>query len=101
MIEVTDFEREVLRADGPVLVDVWAQWCPPCRMLEPILSAIDAEQPGLTVVKLNADDHPELALRYQAMALPTMLLFRDGEVVKRILGAKPKPALEAELLPAL
>ncbi|MCL2514559.1 MAG: thioredoxin [Microbacteriaceae bacterium] len=93
-----DFDEVVLAADGPVLVEFWAQWCGPCRMLSPILDAIAAAHPGrLTVVKLNVDENPATAARFQVLAVPAMKVFQGGEVVKSILGAKPRPALEHEL----
>lgn len=99
MIDVTDdtFTSEVLDAPGPILVDFWAEWCPPCRVLAPILEGIAAAHPAITIVKLNADDNPRSALAYRALSLPTMKVFIGGEVVKTIVGAKPRPALEAEL----
>ena len=104
LVEVTDetFEEVVLRASGPVLVDFWAEWCPPCRVLTPLLEKIAAEHPdGLTIVKLNADDNPRAAMTYHALSLPTMKVFSGGEVVKTMVGAKPKGALEADLAPWL
>ena len=104
LVEVTDetFEDVVLRASGPVLVDFWAEWCPPCRVLTPLLEKIAAEHPdGLTIVKLNADDNPRAAMTYHALSLPTMKVFSGGEVVKTMVGAKPKGALEADLAPWL
>lgn len=98
--EVTDetFEEVVLGASGPVLVDFWAEWCPPCKALTPVLESIAAEHPdGLTIVKLNADDNPATVMRYRAMSIPTMKVFEGGEVVKTIMGSKPKAALEADL----
>jgi thioredoxin 1 len=98
--EVTDdtFDREVLAAEGTVLVDFWAEWCPPCRVLSPILQQLADEHPdGFSVVKLNADDNPRTAIAYQAMSLPTMKVFRGGEVVKTLIGARPKAALERDL----
>ena len=96
---VTDetFEQEVLRASGPVLVDFWAEWCPPCHRLNPVLEQLAAEYPGLTIVKVDADENPRSAVAYQAMSLPTLKVFRDGAVVQTLVGARPKPALAAAL----
>ncbi|PJJ73101.1 thioredoxin 1 [Diaminobutyricimonas aerilata] len=97
--EVTDatFRTEVLDADDTVLVKSWADWCPPCRALDPILDTLAAEQhPGLRIVGINADDNPRIAAEYRVLGLPTMKVFQGGEVVKTVLGAKPAPALRAE-----
>jgi thioredoxin 1 len=97
---VTDktFQAEVLDSSKPVVVDYWAEWCGPCRMVAPVLEEIANEHGDkLDVVKLNIDENPEVAQRYQIMAIPTMNVFKDGEVVKQIVGAKPKSALLREL----
>jgi thioredoxin 1 len=102
--DVTDatFDAEVLIVSGTVVVDFWAEWCGPCRYVEPVLEQLAAEHRGtLTVVKVNADENISTAAKYHAMSLPTLKVFRDGEVVKTIVGAKPKPAMEAELAPFL
>ena len=101
--EVTDtnFHAEVLEADQPVLVDFWAPWCGPCRVVAPVLEEIAGERDDLRIVKLNTDENPQTAGSYGIMSIPTMILFKGGQPVKQIVGAKPKRALEAELVPAL
>ena len=96
---VTDAEwqDEVLSSDKPVLVDFWAEWCGPCRMVSPIVDQIADEQDGLKVVKINIDENPAAPRQYGVMSIPTLLVFKDGEPAKRIVGAKPKGALLSEL----
>jgi len=97
---VTDatFDQEVIKNEKTVLVDFWAEWCGPCRAVSPILDQIAHEHADkLDIVKLNVDDNPELALKYQITSIPAMKVFQKGEVVKTVIGAKPKPALEADL----
>jgi len=96
-----DFQAEVLENEHPVLVDFWAPWCGPCRVVAPVLEEIADERDNLRVVKLNIDENQQTAMNYQILAIPTMVLFRNGQEAKRIQGAMPKKRLEAELEPAL
>jgi thioredoxin 1 len=97
-----NFEAEVIKAPGKVLVDFWAEWCGPCKMIAPILGEIAAEQSGkLQVAKLNVDDNPDTARRFGVMSIPTMIVFKDGQEAARIVGAKGKGQLLEDLRPFL
>ena len=96
------FDETVNSSSTPILVDFWAEWCGPCKMIAPILAEIAGEKSGsLTVAKLNVDDHGDIAGRYNVMSIPTMLVFKDGEIVNKIVGAKSKTALLQDLAPVL
>jgi thioredoxin 1 len=101
--DVTDgnFQSEVLEADQPVLVDFWAPWCGPCRVVHPILEEIAAEREDLRIVSINTDENQQTAARFEVLSIPTLILFKDGAEAKRVIGAMPKRRLEAELEPAL
>jgi thioredoxin 1 len=104
LTEVTDnnFEAEVLENDKPVLVDFWAPWCGPCRVIAPSLEEIQSEQSDeLRIVKLNVDENQVTAARYQVLSIPTLILFKGGEPVHQIIGAMPKSRLVQEIQPAL
>jgi thioredoxin 1 len=97
-----DFETQVLSSDKPVLVDFWAEWCGPCHMIAPSVQEIADEQENvLTVAKMNIDDNPMTPGRYGVMGIPTLMLFKDGEIVARIVGALPKDRIVAQILPHL
>jgi thioredoxin 1 len=98
--DVTDatFTDEVLNSSDTIMVDFWAEWCGPCRAVSPILDAIATEHSDkIKIVKLNVDDNPQIAMKYQITSIPAMKVFKGGEVVKTIIGAKPKPAIEHDL----
>ena len=101
--EVTDtnFQAEVIEADQPVLVDFWAPWCGPCRVVGPVLEEIASERDDLRIVKLNVDENQQTAAAFEVLSIPTMILFKNGQVAKKVIGAYPKKRLESELEPAL
>ena len=103
-ITVTDdtFEAEVVNSPTPVLVDFWAAWCMPCRMMAPIVEEIAAEYGSqLKVAKLDVDQNPQMATQHGIMSIPTLMLFKDGEVVERLVGAMPKQRLMEKIMPHL
>ena len=101
--QVTDasFTDDVLMSDKPVIVDFWAEWCGPCKMVAPILEEIAAENDGIVIAKLNVDENPQTAASYGITSIPTMNVYQGGQIVKTIIGAKPKAALLADLAPYL
>jgi thioredoxin 1 len=103
IIDVTDatFDVEVLESETPVIVDFWAPWCGPCRVVSPILEEINGERGDLRVVKVNVDENQSIAARYDILSIPTMILFKNGEIAKKVIGALPKARLVAEFEPAL
>ncbi len=101
-VGTADWDAEVLGSEKPVLVDLWAEWCGPCRVVSPIVDEIAGDRAGsLNVFKLNVDDDPEVAVRYGVNSIPTLLVLKDGEEVGRVVGALPKPRIEAQLDEAL
>ena len=103
-VEVTDatFESAVIKSETPVLVDFWAEWCGPCKMIAPVLDEISTEMEGQVVIgKLDVDSNPSTAMSYGVMSIPTLLLFKNGEPVERIVGYNPKPQLVGKLQPHL
>jgi thioredoxin 1 len=99
LADVTDsnFQAEVIESETPVLVDFWAPWCGPCRVVAPVLEEIAAEHDDLRIVKLNIDENQQTAAAFEVLSIPTMILFRGGQPVKKVIGAYPKKKLEAEL----
>jgi thioredoxin 1 len=99
LTDVTDnnFQAEVLESDKPVLVDFWAPWCGPCRVVAPVLEEIAAERDDLRIVKLNVDENQQTAANYEVLSIPTMILFKNGQAAKKVIGAYPKKRLESEL----
>jgi thioredoxin 1 len=97
-LSTSTFDETVSSADKPVVVDFWAEWCGPCKMIAPILGELSEEfADQLTIAKVNVDDNPDLAMRYNVMSIPTLLVFNGGEVQKRLVGAKGKSQLLQEL----
>ena len=99
MQEVTDnnFQAEVLESETPVLVDFWAPWCAPCRVVAPVLEEIASEREDLRVVKLNIDDNQQTTAKFGVLSIPTMILFEGGAPVRKVIGAYPKKKIEAQL----
>ncbi|MNK61203.1 Thioredoxin-1 [compost metagenome] len=101
-VEASQFPEVVLRSSTPVLVDFWAPWCGPCRMVAPVLEDLAQSHPDkLKVVKVNTDENPDVAVQYGIMSIPTLMLFKDGNAVDRMVGFMPKASLESRILPKL
>jgi thioredoxin len=97
----TTFTAEVLESDKPVLVDFWAAWCPPCRLMNPVLDELAAAREDLKIVSLDVDNEQELAVKYGVLGMPTFMLFVNGAPVQTLVGARPRRRLESELEQAL
>ena len=99
ILQTTDktFEEDVTSSNIPVLIDFWAEWCGPCKMIAPILEEIAAEEESIKIAKVNVDDSPDLARRYEIMSIPALIVFENGEPAKKLVGAKPKGALLEEI----
>lgn len=91
------FDEVIGASDKPILVDFWAEWCGPCKMIAPILEEIAEENDGIVIAKVNVDENPEIARRFDVMSIPTLIVFNDGTPAKRLVGAKPKGALLEDL----
>ena len=94
-INKTNFQEEVTRSDKPVLLDFWAPWCAPCRMVVPIIEEIADERPDIKVGKINVDEQPELASQFHVMSIPTLVVMKNGKIVNQVMGARPKAAILA------
>ncbi|MBO4392601.1 MAG: thioredoxin [Clostridia bacterium] len=97
VITAANFEEEVIRSDKPVLVDFWATWCGPCRMLAPVIEEISEERNDIKVCKIDVDEEPELAAEYGIQSIPTLIVFKDGQPVKKSIGVRPKDDIIAML----
>ena len=89
-IDLNNFQKEVIQSEQPVLLDFWAPWCGPCRMVGPVLDEIARERADIKVAKVNVDEQPELAMQFQVMSIPMLVVFKDGKVVNQAVGARPK-----------